>query len=139
MAGRWSYGSIDWTAKARAAITPGPDGGPAEYLYLYPVFPYDANGVPLDLLHLALTNAPANDECAAQLAAARMAITHDVNDDDQEINTVKREQLIATLGLAVEATSEQIDTVKKWTSRASSRLTGIGANLIGTPRRPKTV
>lgn len=104
------YGAIAWTAKARAAITPGPNGEPAEYLYLSPVFPYDANGVPLDLLHLALTNTPAIDEGAAQLAAARMAITHDVTNDAQEIDTVKREQLIQTLGLAAEATDEQIDT-----------------------------
>ncbi len=104
------YGGIAWTAKARAAITPGPNGEPAEYLYLSPVFPYDANGVPLDLLHLALTNTPAIDEGAAQLAAARMAITHDVTNDAQEIDTVKREQLIQTLGLAAEATDEQIDT-----------------------------
>lgn len=65
--------------------------------------------MPLDLLHLALTNTPAIDEGAAQLAAARMAITHDVNDDAQEIDTVKREQLILTLDLAAEATDEQID------------------------------
>lgn len=97
------YGAITWTAAASAAIDAH------EYRYLSPVFPYDANGVPLDLLHLALTNTPAIDEGAAQLAAARMAITHDVNDDAQEIDTVKREQLILTLGLAAEATDEQID------------------------------
>ena len=104
------YGAVAWTAAARAQIAEGPNGEPPAYRYLSPVFPYDANGVPLDLLHLALTNTPAIDEGAAQLAAARMAITHDVNDDDQEIDTVKREQLIKTLGLAAEATDEQIDT-----------------------------
>jgi len=98
------YGAITWTAAASAAIDAN------EYRYLSPVFPYDANGVPLDLLHLALTNTPAIDEGAAQLAAARMAITHDVKDDAQEIDTVKREQLIQTLGLAASATDEQIDT-----------------------------
>ena len=101
------YGSIAWTAQARAAITPGPNGEPPEYLYLSPVFPYDANGVPLDLLHLALTNTPAIDEGAAQLAAARMSVT---NDTPEETDTVNREQLIAALGLAKEATDEQIDT-----------------------------
>ncbi|WP_438454695.1 phage protease [Vreelandella venusta] len=103
------YGSVAWTAAARAQIAEGPDGEPPAYRYLSPVFPYDANGVPLDLLHLALTNTPAIDEGAAQLAAARMAITHDVTNDAQEIDTVKREQLILTLGLAAEATDEQID------------------------------
>ena len=37
------YGSITWTAAASAAIDAN------EYRYLSPVFPYDANGVPLDL------------------------------------------------------------------------------------------
>ncbi|HBS17265.1 MAG TPA: protease (I) and scaffold (Z) protein [Halomonas sp.] len=131
------YGAIAWTAKARAAITPGPDGEPAEYLYLSPVFPYDANGVPLDLLHLALTNTPAIDEGAAQIAAARMAITHDVNDDDQEIDTVKREQLIATLGLAAEATDEQIDTaiaaLKAAQADADAFRTALGAKDDAKP------
>lgn len=101
------YGAIAWTAKARAAITPGPNGEPPEYLYLSPVFPYDANGVPLDLLHLALTNTPAIDEGAAQLAAARMSVTHEPS---EETDTVDREQLIAALGLAKDATDEQIDS-----------------------------
>lgn len=101
------YGAIAWTAKARAAITPGPNGEPPEYLYLSPVFPYDANGVPLDLLHLALTNTPAIDEGAAQLAAARMSVTHATS---EETDTVDREQLIAALGLAKDATDEQIDS-----------------------------
>lgn len=99
------YGTVAWTAKARAAIEEGPNGEPPEYRYLSPVFPYDANGVPLDLLHLALTNTPAIDEGAAQLAAARMSVTHDTPEE----NTVDREKLIAQLGLATDATDEQID------------------------------
>jgi len=125
------YGSITWTAAASAAIDAN------EYRYLSPVFPYDANGVPLDLLHLALTNTPAIDEGAAQLAAARMAITHDVNDDDQEIDTVKREQLIATLGLASEATDEQIDTaiaaLKAAQADADAFRTALGAKDYAKP------
>lgn len=101
------YGTVAWTATAREAITPGDNGEPAEYRYLSPVFPYDANGVPLDLLHLALTNTPAIDEGAAQLAAARLSVTHDPH---SETDTVKRDHLIATLGLATAATDEQIDT-----------------------------
>ncbi|MGP9666256.1 phage protease [Halomonas sp. AOP22-C1-8] len=122
------YGAIAWTAKARAAITPGPNGEPPEYLYLSPVFPYDANGVPLDLLHLALTNTPAIDEGAAQLAAARMSVT---NDTPEETDTVNREQLIAALGLAAEATDEQIDTaiaaLKAAKADAEAFRTALGA------------
>lgn len=95
------YGAIAWTAAARAAIDAN------EYRYLSPVFPYDANGAPLDLLHLALTNTPAIDEGAAELAAARLSVTHDPH---SETDTVKRDHLIATLGLATAATDEQIDT-----------------------------
>lgn len=131
------YGTVAWTAKARAAIEEGPNGEPPEYRYLSPVFPYDANGVPLDLLHLALTNTPAIDEGAAQLAAARMAITHDVNDDAQEIDTVKREQLIQTLGLAAEATDEQIDTaiaaLKAAQADAEAFRTALGAKDDAKP------
>ncbi len=125
------YGSITWTAAASAAIDA------KEYRYLSPVFPYDANGVPLDLLHLALTNTPAIDEGAAQLAAARMAITHDVNDDAQEIDTVKREQLIQTLGLAASATDEQIDTaiaaLKAAKADADAFRTALGAKDDAKP------
>ncbi|SJN12148.1 Mu-like prophage FluMu I protein [Halomonas citrativorans] len=95
------YGAIAWTAAASAAIDAN------EYRYLSPVFPYDAQGQPLDLLHLGLTNTPAIDEGAAQLAAARLSVTHDT---PEEIDPVKREQLITTLGLATDATDEQIDT-----------------------------
>lgn len=125
------YGSITWTAAASAAIDAN------EYRYLSPVFPYDVNGVPLDLLHLALTNTPAIDEGAAQLAAARMAITHDVKDDAQEIDTVKREQLIQTLGLAAEATDEQIDTaiaaLKAAQADADAFRTALGAKDDAKP------
>ena len=131
------YGAVAWTAAARAQITEGPNGEPPAYRYLSPVFPYDANGVPLDLLHLALTNTPAIDEGAAQLAAARMAITHDVNTDDQEIDTVKREQLIKTLGLAAEATDEQIDTaiaaLKAAKADADAFRTELGAKADAKP------
>ncbi|NVF15003.1 phage protease [Vreelandella maris] len=128
------YGAIAWTAKARAAITTGPDGEPAEYLYLSPVFPYDANGVPLDLLHLALTNTPAIDEGAAQLAAARMSVT---NDTPEETDTVNREQLIAALGLAKDATDEQIDSaiavLKSAADDAAAFRTALGAKDDAKP------
>jgi phage I-like protein len=101
------YGHVRWTAKAKEAITPGPNGEPPEMRYLSPVFPYDATtGAVLDLLHLALTNTPAIDDGAiTELAAARMAI----NEADQEEDSVKREELIKALGLKADATDEQIN------------------------------
>lgn len=100
------YGAVTWTERARAMI----EGG--EYRYLSPVFPYDAEtGAVLDLLHLALTNTPAIDEGIPQLAAARLAAGAEPQDPPhQEDDAVKREQLIALLGLAADATDEQIET-----------------------------
>ncbi|NAW33238.1 phage protease [Halomonas alimentaria] len=97
------YGAVSWTERARTMI----EGG--EYRYLSPVFPYDAqSGAVLDLLHLALTNTPAIDEGIPRLAAARMAPTPTAT--PQEDDAVNREQLIALLGLAADATDEQIET-----------------------------
>ncbi|WIX31243.1 phage protease [Salinicola sp. JS01] len=101
------YGVIQWTATAKAAVSPGPDGEPPEYRYLSPVFPYAADtGDVLDLLHLSLTNNPAISDGDAVLAAARRASTAPQQDED---STVNREQLIKALGLATDATDEQID------------------------------
>lgn len=96
------YGAIAWTASAKTAIEAD------EYRYLSPVFPYDAEtGAVLDLLHVALTNTPAIDTGVAELAAARMAPT--TEDSHQEDDPVKREDLIKLLGLANDATDEQIE------------------------------
>lgn len=100
------YGRIQWTAAAKASVTPGPEGEPPEYRYLSPVFPYDAEtGAVLDLLHLSLTNNPAISDGDAVLAAARRASAI----SEQEESTVKREELIKALGLKADATDEQID------------------------------
>lgn len=100
------YGRIQWTAAAKASVTPGPEGEPPEYRYLSPVFPYDGEtGVVLDLLHLSLTNNPAISDGDAVLAAARRASAT----SEQEESTVKREELIKALGLKADATDEQID------------------------------
>ncbi|WIX34956.1 phage protease [Salinicola sp. JS01] len=112
------YGRVKWTAAASKAISPGPAGEPPEYLYLSPVFPYDAqSGDVLDLLHVALTNTPAIDTGAiTELAAARMGRGSLQGSEDspndaptQEVTIVDREKLIAALGLAKDATDEQID------------------------------
>lgn len=105
------YGRVTWTAAAKKAIAPGPDGEPPEYLYLSPVFPYDADtGEVLDLLHVALTNTPAIDTAVATLAAARMAgacsTPTTVKSEDTD---VKREDLILMLGLEAVATDKQIE------------------------------
>ena len=98
------YGQVAWTAAASEAIDAD------SYRYLSPVFPYDAKtGAVLDLLHVALTNTPAIDTAITELAAARAGRGASEATSSKE-NTVDREKLIATLGLATDATDEQIDT-----------------------------
>lgn len=101
------YGRIKWTVAAAAAIERD------EYRYLSPVFPYDAaTGEVLDLLHVALTNNPAIDTAISALAAARMG--SGAYPTTQEDDTVDREELIKLLGLAEDATDEQIaEAIKK--------------------------
>lgn len=101
------YGRIQWTAAAKRAVSPGPEGEPPEYRYLSPVFPYAAEtGAVLDLLHLSLTNNPAISDGDAVLAAARRASAAPQQDEDTPVN---REQLILALGLAADATDDQIE------------------------------
>ena len=98
------YGQVAWTAAASEAIDAD------SYRYLSPVFPYDAKtGAVLDLLHVALTNTPAIDTAITELAAARAGRGASEATSSKE-NIVDREKLIATLGLATDATDEQIDT-----------------------------
>ncbi|WP_312929110.1 phage protease [Stutzerimonas nitrititolerans] len=95
------YGRVDWKARAKAAIDAD------EYRYLSPVFPYDPKtGTVLDLLHVGLTNNPAIDTAIPALAAARMG--SGAYDPTHEEDTVDREELIKLLGLAADATDEQI-------------------------------
>lgn len=95
------YGRIKWTAAAKAAIDAD------EYRYLSPVFPYDPKtGTVLDLIHVGLVNNPAIDTPIPALAAARMG--SGTYDPTHEEDTVDREELIKLLGLAADATDEQI-------------------------------
>lgn len=96
------YGPVSWTTAAAKGISDG------EFRYLSPVFTYNKDsGEVLNLLHLALTNIPAIDSDAtiAALAAARMSATHETEEDD----SVKREELIKTLGLKADATDADIN------------------------------
>jgi len=95
------YGRVKWTAPAQAAIDAD------EYRYLSPVFPYDPKtGTVLDLIHVGLVNNPAIDTAIPALAAARMGSgTYDLTHEE---DTVDREALIKKLGLAADATDEQI-------------------------------
>lgn len=90
---------VRWTPRARAHIEAG------EYRYISPVLRYDKKtGVVLAVLMSALTNYPALDghsDLAVRAAAKFQSIT-------QEEDDVDRKQLIAMLGLAADASDEQI-------------------------------
>lgn len=89
---------VEWTAKAKAAIAA------KEYRYISPVISYNKNtGEVLGVLMAALTNYPAIDGLSdlAAIASARFQ-------PEEEEDNVNREQLIAMLGLAGNATDEQI-------------------------------
>jgi phage I-like protein len=90
---------IEWTEKAKAAIAA------KEYRYISPVLSYNKRtGEVLGVLMAALTNYPAIDGLSdlAAMAAARFKI-------NMEDETVDKAKLIALLGLASDATDEQID------------------------------
>jgi len=100
--------NFQWTAAARAAIAA------REYRYISPVIAYDpATGEVLGIVMAALTNFPAIDGLSdlTALAAARFNFKDDPHPHPQEKeNTpVNREQLIALLGLADDATEVQIN------------------------------
>ncbi|WFE70125.1 phage protease [Halomonas sp. M1] len=125
------YGQVTWTAAAKAAIDAD------SYRYLSPVFPYDAEtGAVLDLLHVALTNTPAIDTAITELAAARAGRGASEATPPKE-NTVDREKLIAKLGLANDATDEQIDTaiaaLKAAQADAEAFRSALGATAAAKP------
>lgn len=90
---------VRWTPRAKAHIEAG------EYRYISPVLRYDKKtGLVLAVLMAALTNYPALDGHSdlAVRAAAKFQTTTQEEDD------VDRKQLIAMLGLADDASDEQI-------------------------------
>lgn len=123
------FAAVAWTTRAKGMIDAG------EYKFLSPVLPYDVKtGEVLDLLHVALTNFPAVDGMAPVAAlAARYQL-------DPEDDTVKREQLIALLGLAADATDEQISTalaaLKAKADQADTLQTEVTALKAKTPAEP---
>lgn len=93
---------VEWTERARAAIAA------KEYLYVSPVFSYDKRtGEVLAVLMAAVTNYPAID--GMDELTARAAAKFQPAVSTQENDTMNREQLIKLLGLADDATDDQIN------------------------------
>ncbi|CUJ55610.1 Mu-like prophage I protein [Achromobacter sp. 2789STDY5608621] len=66
--GQGVFALVDWTKRAQDHIAA------EEYLYISPVFTYDKQGRPQDILHAALTNDPALDNMDAVRVAAASAL-----------------------------------------------------------------
>jgi len=94
---------VDWTARAREYIANG------EYRYISPVFPYDKDGRPLDILHVALTNSPAltgMDEVRLAAASRLAALTSFQPQEEIHMDALLK-ALFALLGLAEDASEEE--------------------------------
>ena len=86
-----------WTEKAAAHLAAG------EYRFLSAVFPYDANGRPLELRMAALVNDPGvvGMQALAALAAQFNSTTHSSKEEPQMNELLKK--LLAKLGIEVPA------------------------------------
>lgn len=127
--GQGLYAPVTWTARAKAMIEAG------EYKFVSPVLPYDAaTGEVLDLLHVALTNFPAVDGMAP---VAALAARYDL-DPPKETAPVKREQLIALLGLAADATEEQITVALTALQTAADQVDALQTEVATLKARPAT-
>ncbi len=116
----------EWTSNGAAFIKA------REYRYLSPVFTYDPRtGAVLELLHVALTNYPALDgmDSLPALAAARFQLASPAAPSAEENQRVNREQLIALLGLASDATDEDIQTALTTVKGNADKLPDIQAQL----------
>lgn len=94
--GLWAV-NVDWTAAAARMISG------KEYKFISPVFTYDKTGHVQRLLHAALTNDPALDGMAAVAAA------FDFSSSTQDQEPVMNPEMMKLLGLASDATPEQVN------------------------------
>lgn len=115
---------IDWTEAAKTAITA------KEYRYISPVIAYDkTTGHVLAILMAALTNFPAIEGLSDLTAMAAARFSLDITKPHEEENPVKREQLIALLGLAADATDEQIEAGLVALKAEASAASALRSNL----------
>lgn len=113
---------IDWMEAAQLSITK------KEYRYISPVIAYNKKtGHVVAILMAALTNYPAIAGLSdlTEMAAAKFSFTNEPEED----NTVKREQLIALLGLATDASDTEIATAVKAGQANAASVTALRGQL----------
>lgn len=119
--GLWATG-VQWTARARAMIEAG------EYRYISAVFSYlPDSGEILEIHHAGLTNDPALDgmaEVFQHRAAARFLPTPHPQED-----AVDRKELCKQLGLAEDASDDQVQAAIAAARQASEQLQALRQEL----------
>lgn len=119
----------DWTARASEYIKGG------EYCYLSAVFPYDKHtGKPLSLHSAALVNRPGLDGLNG--VALRSLHIQPAHPDQQEESLMDRKLLIKQLGLADDATDEQITAALKEAVAAQAALKTSQSELAALKAAP---
>lgn len=130
--GKGVFALVDWTKRAKAHIDA------EEYLYISPVFTYDEQGRPQDILHAALTNDPALDNMDAVRLAAASALAFGIAQGGalpnpaQSPKEIPMDQLLkallALLNLPDDATEEQILTkLNEYTAKAKQDADQVAA------------
>lgn len=120
---------VQWTAPAKAAIDAG------EYRYISPVILFNPRtGAVSGIQMAALTNFPAIEGLSDLMARAAAKFSHATHEEE---DTVKREDLIKLLGLAADATDEQISAgmaaLKAKADQVESLATEVAALKTKTP------
>ena len=126
--GLWATG-VAWTERARTMIASG------EYKFISPVFMYGKDGGVLRLLHAALTNDPALDGMAAVAALAFDSTL----DTDPDTETPMNPETLKLLGLAEDATPEQIDAAIRELATKAENATSAMVELKATAVPVSTV
>lgn len=122
----------DWTARASEYIKGG------EYCYLSAVFPYDKHtGKPLSLHSAALVNRPGLDGLnGVALRSLHIHPIQPAHPDQQEESLMDRKLLIKQLGLADDATVEQITAALKEAVTAQAALKASQSELAALKAAP---
>lgn len=130
--GKGVFALVDWTKRAKAHIDA------EEYLYISPVFTYDEQGRPQDILHAALTNDPALDNMDAVRLAAASALASGIAHGGAQPNPAQSPKeilmdellkaLLALLNLPDDATEEQIlAKLNEYTAKAKQDADQVAA------------
>lgn len=134
------YGAVSWVGDAPGMIDED------KYRYLSPVFPYDADGTPLDLLHVALTNFPGIDEPLYAALSSRFrshasggaVASANPHLEDSQMELLKK--LLAALGLPeTTAEGDAIAAVAALKAKADGAENQIAALKAATPDPAKFV